>query len=170
MPAPCVTCADPRREEIDAALVLGQESLRALARRYGHDRSSLKRHADRHLSAALVTVAADRETAGATTALDRLEQLYADARQVLEAAKAGGQGNLSLAAIGRLTNLVELLAKLTGELDDRARVDVTVDLGSNPEFQRYAQVIASVVSRCSDCGPAVAAALRETRAELGAAS
>lgn len=175
MPAPCVTCADPRREEIDAALVLGQDSLRALAARYGHDRSSLKRHADRHLSAALITVAADRETAGAITALDTVEQRVDELTRRLGAflddAEASGKAAQFLGASRELRASLELLAKLRHELDERARVDVTVNLDTDPTFLRYCAAIADAVRPFPEARQAVAETLRGLRlAELEAAS
>lgn len=133
MALPCSSCHHPDRAAIDAALVLGQESLRSLARRYGMDRASLARHRQQHVSPALARVATDREEAGPASALDRVQQLYDRARRVLDAAEEDGKASLTLAAIRELRQCAELLARLTHELDERPQV--TVNVLASPEVQ-----------------------------------
>ena len=56
MPArrPCAACGHPERQAIDAALVAGTMSLRAIIRAHGGmNLGGLSRHRDRHLEAAL---------------------------------------------------------------------------------------------------------------------
>lgn len=166
MPAPCKLCHHPQRESFDAAIVLGQESQQSIATRAEVDRHSVARHRQ-HITPALAEVQRQRETAGAASALDRIEELYRDARQVLDAAKAGGQGSLTLSAIDRLTKLTELLAKITHELDESARVNVAVfNAETDQTFLAACAAIVAALEPWPDARLAAAAAIRE----LGAAS
>ena len=158
MPVPCVTCGHPQREVIDAALVLGQESLRSLAKRYGMDRASLARHRQNHVSPALARVATQREEQGPRSALDRLEGLYDDAKGILEAAKGEGKATLSLAAVRELRSIVETIARVTGELDERPQVAV-LNLAQSPEWLQVRQTLMAALTPYPEARQAVAGKL-----------
>jgi hypothetical protein len=53
------------------------------------------------------------------TLLERVEDLYARASTILEGAEQDGRHTVSLAAMRELRGIIELLGRLTGELDDR---------------------------------------------------
>lgn len=153
----CGGCAHPEREALDAALVSGQTDT-AVAERFGLTRDAVGRHRRGHLSPALKAVAAERETAGARTALDRLEALHDRAERVLAAAEAEGKAALSLQAIRELRSTVELIAKLTGELDDRPQVQV-LNVTASPEWDALRGVVLTALRPFPDAGRAVALAL-----------
>jgi len=155
--AVCKVCMHPDRPDIDAALVTGITNVDA-AKRWGMSRDSIRRHRDAHLSPALQAVAAHRETAGAKTALERMEALYEKASAVLDAASEEGKASLSLAAIRELRGIVELLAKLTGELDDRPQVQV-LNVTASPEWDALRGVVLSALRPYPEAGRAVALAL-----------
>lgn len=135
MPAPCSSCQHEHRDQLDRELVLGAESLRGLARRYGVDRASLARHRDNHLSAALVKVQTEREEAGPRSALDDLRELRARALRILDAAENDGKASLSLSALRELRGIVELTARVTGELREAPRVALV--LTQSTEWQEF---------------------------------
>ena len=62
-----------------------------------------------------------------------------------------------MAAVRELRGLVELLAKITGELDERP--SVTVNLTASPEWQHLQGVILAALARFPDAREAVAGAL-----------
>ena len=144
MGKPCSSCHHEDRESLDHALVLGRESLRALARRYGVDRHSLSRHASNHLAPALTHVVTERQEAGPRSALGRLEELHDEARGILAVAKEGGQAQLSLHAVRELRGIVETIAKITGELDDRARVEIV--LTQTLEWQTFRDALLNILA------------------------
>lgn len=74
----CTVCRHPDREILDRELA-GGVTLREAADKYGLGKDSVGRHKAKHLSKALKAVQAKRETAGATKAVDRAEQLYVKA-------------------------------------------------------------------------------------------
>ena len=61
------------------------------------------------------------EIAQADDLLAQLKQLNAKARELAAKAEAAGDYRTALMAIRELTRLLELTAKLTGELDERAQ-------------------------------------------------
>ena len=157
MPTPCVTCHHPERTAIDAALVLGNVSVRSLGKRYGMDRASLARHRGQHVSPALARVAADRAEAGPVTALARVQQLYDRAHRVLDAAEGEGKAGLSLAAIRELRQCAELLARLTHELDERPQL--VVNLAASPEWLVIRATVFAALGPHPQARQAVAGAL-----------
>lgn len=132
MPRLCSVCNHPRRMRIDERIASGI-SMRRVATEFDLKPDAIRRHRIAHLTPALVSLAGHR--AGAISALDRLEHLYGKARDVLDAAEEGGRLTLSLAAIKELRSLVELLARITGELDERP-VQQTVNILTSPEWLR----------------------------------
>lgn len=119
----CTVCAHKDRKAIDEALIMGR-SLRDVARQHGPSKDALTRHRD-HISPALARIVEKRRTEGGPrSALDRLEDLYERASRVLDAAEQGGQGAQALSAIAQLRGIVDTLARVTGELDERPTVNV----------------------------------------------
>jgi hypothetical protein len=96
-------------------------------------------------------------------AQDRLEDLYGRARAVLESAEAEGRHPIALQAVRELRGIVELLARLTGELDSRP--DVVVNITTTSEWIAVQTVILTALDPYPDARLAVAEAL----APLGAA-
>ncbi len=157
MPRVCTLCSHEDREEIDAALVLGRPS-RELAEQYGLSGSAVRRHRLDHLSAALARVAAARQEAGPSSALDRLEELRQRAMKVLDSADEEGKASLSLAAIREVRSLVELIAKITGELDERAQVAV-VNVQTSEEWAQIRAALSQALAPHPDAARAVSARL-----------
>lgn len=159
----CRVCTHPERPEIDRQLAAGTSNP-GIAAKYGMSRDSVRRHRDRHLSPALKAVATRRETQGAVKAADRAEQLYGKAEAILEAAEDAGQGQLALGAIKELRATVELLAKLSGELDERPQVNV-VNVSASPEWLAIQSAMLEALASFPDARVAVAGAL-ESMPEL----
>ncbi|RBY94082.1 hypothetical protein DQ244_01595 [Blastococcus sp. TBT05-19] len=135
---PCTVCGHADRQAIDEAVVTGQ-SMRSIASRHGVSKDAIGRHRA-HISPALARLVAEREEAGPASALQRLESLYGKASAVLDAAQSEGKAQLSLSAIRELRGLVETLAKITGELDERPTTNV-VNLQSSGEWHQLRTVV-----------------------------
>ncbi|MGO2773954.1 MAG: hypothetical protein ACTIB2_11175 [Brachybacterium tyrofermentans] len=155
----CKVCSHPDRPEVDRLLAQGATNT-GTARQFGVSSDSVRRHRDRHLSSALKAVATRRETAGAVKASDRAEELYVKAQGILEAAEEARQGSLALAAIKELRATVELLAKLSGELDERPQVNI-VNVQSSPEWLAIQSQMLEALAPFPDARVAVAGALEE---------
>lgn len=158
----CTVCRHLDRETLDRELA-GGLTLREAADKYGLNKDAISRHKRNHLSKALQVVQERRETAGAQKAVDRAEQLYGKASGILERAEIEGNGALSLAAIKELRATVELLAKLTGELDERPQVNV-LNVSSSPEWLAIQQAMLESLAPFPEARIAVAGTLEELEA------
>ena len=138
----CAACQSDKQAEIDEALVRGV-SLRSLARRYDISRNALAAHKLNHVSPALLAVRQERVAAGASTTVDRLEALFETGQSILDAAKKSGNAALGLSAMRELRGTIELMARVTGELDERPQV--TVNLQQSAEWIRVQMVVVKFV-------------------------
>lgn len=157
--ARCKVCSHQDRPEIDRQLVAGLSNSGA-GEKFGMSRDSVRRHRERHLSPALKAVATRRETQGVVKAADRAEELYGKAQGILESAEEAGQGQLALGAIKELRATVELLAKLSGELDERPTVNV-LNVSSSPEWLQIQSAMMQALQPYPDARVAVAGTLAD---------
>jgi hypothetical protein len=112
----CTICIHSRRAEIDKALMAG-ETFRNLAERVSLSPTALFRHRD-HLSQTLIKAKDAAEISHADHLLAELNELVAKARELRDKAEAGGDLRTALAGIRELTRLIELRARIAGELKD----------------------------------------------------
>lgn len=112
MPQTCSICRSPRRKAVDAALVAG-ESLRSIAKRFGTSQSAVFRHRKNDLSPALIRANQDRESEHAEGLINQMQSLLAKTLAILD--KAENQ-RTALVAVREARGNIELLARLTGEL------------------------------------------------------
>lgn len=152
----CSLCAHEDREGVDEAIVLGG-SLRDIARRFGVSKDAVSRHRA-HVSPALSRLVAKRAAAGPKSALARLEELYGRASNVLDAAESEGKASLSLAAVRELRGIVEVLAKITGELDERPSVQV-LNLATSDEWTALRALVMDALAPYPEARQAVASRL-----------
>jgi hypothetical protein len=82
------------------------------------------RHRGNHLPAAMAHAQAAAEVAQADGLLGQLQQLQADARRIGSKAEDAGDLKTALMGVRELVRIVELTAKMVGELDDRPQVNV----------------------------------------------
>lgn len=157
----CSVCDHDDHEAIDHELV-GGVGYRDIAKRRGLSSSALFRHAQAHVSPALTRVAAGREDEHAVALLERVEDLYERARRILTSAEQDGKPGVGLAAIRELRGIVELLGKVTGELDDRPHT--TVNLLVSPEWLALRGAITEALSAHPQARAAVAQAIAELEA------
>lgn len=155
----CQICEHTDRVEIDSAMVSNPNRNQAVGERWGIQKDAVRRHRQ-HLSPALKAAVTRRESAGPRKALDRLEELHSRSLAILDAAEAGGQASLALNAVRELRGLVELLAKLTGELDERPTVQV-LNVQSSPEWQQIRSAVVTALAPFPEAAQAVSRCLLE---------
>ena len=119
----CSVCSHPKRDEIDQALVRG-EPIRAIARRFGLSKDSIRRHAQNHLPAKLAKATEAQEVAEANALLTQVQLLRDRALAILDKAERAQDLRVALQAIREARGCVELLAKLVGELSESPQVNV----------------------------------------------
>ena len=125
MPRRCSVCAHNDRQAIDVALVEG-DALRDVARRFGLSKDAAARHKADHLPATLTDAANADEAVRGETLLEKVRALEAQARDIAARANKAGDLRTALTAVRDLTRLVELQAKLAGDLIDAPTVSVTL--------------------------------------------
>ncbi|AZI56953.1 hypothetical protein EH165_00970 [Nakamurella antarctica] len=159
MPPPCGGCTHPRRAELDADIVMGGGTYAAIGAKYGLLKDAVRRHRS-HISKALARVI--NEEAGPRRAIDRLEDIYKEIKYTLEDARAKGNGALSVSAAKELRSMIELLAKLTGELDESTKV--VINLATLPDWIQARGAIFEALSLFPDAALAVANRLQAIEA------
>ena len=157
MPRRCTVCDHPEREAIDKALVSGG-SIRDIAGHYnGISKSSLARHKDAHLPATLAQAEAAREVAQGDNLLAQVDDLRRQAQVIKDKAEKAGDLRTALQGIRELVRIVELLAKLRGELDDRPQVNLLLA----PQWVQTRTVLLNALAPYPDARQAAAQALLE---------
>lgn len=106
--------------------MLAHEPFRSIAARFQLSATSLIRHHDAHLSAALAQSVKAFEIARADDLVDRLIAVARETRSILVDARNRGDDEMALKAIARVEKQIELQAKLLGQLRDAPVVNITL--------------------------------------------
>lgn len=149
----CQVCGSGQQAEINAALVAGKPTLRRLSTVYGIGEMSLSAHRKNHLSPALVAVHVDPATT-TKTAISRVEGIIARLENYIETAEKAGLSAQALASVRELRATVELLAKLSGELDERPVL--TLNLATTKEWVDTRTIILTTLQDYPDALRALA--------------
>jgi len=152
----CSICAHQQGQAIDEALVAGTASLREIASLFAVSQSALRRHKARHLPAALAQAQEAQEAAHGDDLLNRLDKLTTEAHRIKDKAEKAGDYRTAIAGIRELVRIVEVLAKLRGQLDERAQINILV---ANPEWLTLRARILTVLEPYPEARLALAAAL-----------
>jgi hypothetical protein len=154
----CSICVRPDRKAIDTDLV-GGVPLRTIAKGRDITIGSLSRHRQRHVSPALAAlVKAEAEDDHNLTLLARLERHMSTVDRLLAHAEAQGSLATALQAVREARSLIELVARMTGELDERPQT-LVVNLASSAEWIETRSVILAALARHPAARADVVAAL-----------
>jgi hypothetical protein len=120
----CTVCKHPQSHAITADL-LARVPYRTIERRYSVSRSALDRHVTQHVAKALrQLVAAEASLTDAAMVaapvLEQMRKLNGRALKILQQAEDAKDHATALHSIREIRHSLELIAKLTGELDPRA--------------------------------------------------
>lgn len=121
----CTICAHSQRHEIDEVLLAGR-GLRDIADRFSVSKSALFRHKNAHIPATLAKAQDAAEAARAEDLLGQLAYLQAEAHRIGAKAEASGDLRTALSGIRELVRIIELMAKLRGELQEGQTINVLV--------------------------------------------
>jgi len=141
MTRPCSICAHAEREAIDAALVAG-EPYRDISGRFGVSRSALTRHKAQHIGQAVAQAQGEAVTAAGGAVLAKIAALEADAKRLQAKAEKSGDYRTAIAALREMVRIVELLAKLQGELTEGTTINILV----NPQWLTIRAVIVAALA------------------------
>lgn len=150
----CSVCSHPDRKQIDGAIVEGM-SYRDIARQFGIGRNAIANHAEKHLPASLVKAT---EASMVTHAGDLYAQL--DARKaridrLCDQAEKSMDIRAALQALKEWRGFAEFEAKMRGDLDERAVVNVTM----SPQWLEIRSVLIDALQDHPTARLAVAEAL-----------
>ncbi len=154
MPRACTICNHAERVAINAALLDGTP-YRHIAARFDTSTGALQRHKDEHLPVALVKAKEAENIAEADDLLGQVRALQGRALTILDKAEATGDLRTALAAIREARGNLELLARLLGELQEGATVNVLV----SPAWLQVRTVIVQALAEYPEAQGAVVAAL-----------
>ncbi|MBF0627846.1 MAG: hypothetical protein HQL91_06460 [Magnetococcales bacterium] len=136
MARPCSVCTHKARNAIDKGLVAG-EPFRALERQFGVSRDALRRHKGEHIPAVIAQAQKAVEVARGDSLLEHLETLRKDANTIKKKAEEAKSYGAAIMAIRESVRILELMAKLQGELQEGHTVNVLV----TPEWVSLRQTI-----------------------------
>jgi len=162
MPRKCTICEHPQVDEINKALLKGV-SLRNIAKQYFVSAASLHRHKEGHLPAKLVKAREAREIAKADSLLDQVTELRDKALSILDKAEQAGDLRTALQGVREAKGCLELLARLQGELQEQATVNVLI----NPQWLSLRTVILQTLEPYPEARLRLAEALREVESGVG---
>jgi len=124
MPQPCSICIHPEREQIDRDLLAGVP-LRNIAERCSVSVTALHRHkTGGHIAQVLTQAREVEEVVRADTLLDQVHDLLEKARSLTDQAEDAGDLRTALQGIREVRGVLELLAKVTGELQTGNQVNI----------------------------------------------
>jgi transposase len=162
MPRTCTICRHTDREAIDASLV-GGESFRHIAARFGVSTTALQRHKRDHLPAALAQAQDAVELARGDDLLAQVRGLQRRTLAILTAAERARDGKLALQAVGEARRNLELMGKLAGELQQEGTVNIIIA----PQWVTLRTVILAALGPYPEARLAVARALEGTDGDAG---
>ncbi len=154
MPRTCTICEHPEREAIDRALV-GGASNRSAASLYDVSEAAVRRHKGNHIPATLARAEEAKESSRADDLLGQVRALQGKTLGILLRAEGAGDLRTALGAIREAKGNVELLAKLSGKLDERPVVNLNV----SPEWLQLRTVIVGALEPHPDARESVLRAI-----------
>jgi hypothetical protein len=128
----CRPCFHPSRHEIDRQIVAGVP-LRSIARSFGVSLGAVHRHKE-HVKEALAAARQSREKDDAkhgSALYERVEKLVSEAEEILAAAKAKNDFRGANGALGAAAKLLDLLGRVSGELQSANAGGIHLSLTSN---------------------------------------
>jgi hypothetical protein len=154
MPQNCSVCGHEQRSAIDAALVDGA-SLRDIAGRFpGLSKSALSRHRQ-HIAETIAVAQQALQIDHGGSLIAQVEAIKSEALTILNDVK-GTDKKTALAALRRLLECVELMAKVQGAISSGTSISLTV----SPEWARTREIILQALAPFPDARIAVATALQ----------
>lgn len=117
----------------------------------------MQRHRVAHLSPALIAIQQQRERRRGVKLTDRLEAVLLKVENLIELAEADKQPAMMLSAAKEFRSGVELIARLSGELDERPQI--VVNLAASPELAAIISLLMSALAPYPDARIAAAQVL-----------
>jgi hypothetical protein len=155
MPRSCTICTHPNRAEIEDAIVIRSQAKRRIAAQFGVTEQALRRHLREHLPELLKKAREAEEASRADELLRHLRALHSKTLSILLSAEGSGELRTALSAIREARGNLELLAKLSGELQQEG----TVNLHLSPEYLEVRTAILVAVEPYPEAARAISRAM-----------
>jgi hypothetical protein len=144
MPRKCLVCESEELKAIDTALV-DNEPIRKIASRFGFSTAGVQRHRLNHLPKLLLKAREAKEIVHAASLVDRakakdaeeivhasslmnrVERVMARCEMIAETATKAGDWTPAISASRELRGCLELLGKLSGEIQTGAKIGIAVN-------------------------------------------
>ena len=166
MPRSCSICLHPDLAAIEQDVVAGVPLRTIVGQREGSgtplSKSALARHRAEHLSPSLITVVRAAEDERVIGLVDQLRSLLGHAVEILGDSRQQGKGSQALAAIREARALLEVIGRVSGELDDRPTVQV-LNVWTDPEIVAMRTRLLAALAPFPEARLAAAAALSADR-------
>jgi len=156
MPQTCSICIHPDRASIDQEIICGTP-VRDIAGRYGVGKSSIDRH-KKHIPSALIKAQEAVVVGNADTLLHEVKTLLEQAQSLTGAAQAAGDLRTALQGIGKVKEILELMARLAGEIDS-TNVQVNIGIPSITTCPEWGTII-RIIDRHPEVKAELVGALR----------
>jgi len=117
---------------------------------------ALYRHRESHLPKLMVKGKELEEITNADVLLSRAEKLYNEAWKLLRTAKNSGDVRTALAGVGQASRVIELLARLLGEIKDTKITNVLV----HPDVKELLQIVVESLSEYPEAKAHILLALK----------
>lgn len=154
MPRKCSICSHLDIDKINFGLISG-DSLRDIARRYNLDKSAVLRHKQNHLPAHLIKAEEKADKNRACSLIDEIKLLQLKAERIAEKAEKKGDYRTALSGIRELTRIIEILARMQGEIQDQ-----NINIVLNPQWVELRTIILSALDEYPEAKIKVAQAIK----------
>jgi outer membrane murein-binding lipoprotein Lpp len=155
VPRRCTICDHSQRADIDTALLAG-EAYRSIAQRFAISADSVWRHKSEHLPSSLTQAKEAETVSNADDLLAKVASIETEAKRIAKKAEAAGDLRTAMSGVRELARLVELLAKLRGELNEKQTVNIVI----TPEWHQTRTIVLDALAAYPEARIAVAEALR----------
>lgn len=159
MPRKCTICIHEQREAIEADLLKGG-SYRDVAKQWQVSYSALHRHSQTCIPRAVAAAKQQGESLSAAAGddlLSKVAELESKAKNIGKQAEDKGDLKTALAAIRELTRIIELQARLAGEIKEQT-INVLV---TSPDWLAMRTLIMQALEQHPTAKRAVAIALTQ---------
>jgi|SRR5574343_645856 len=113
----CKICYHPQRENIETAILTGIP-IRIISDQYGVSLGTINRHKQGHIAPKLAKSHEAREVVKADNLMETTKDLLQWAKDLTTAAQSEKDLKTALMGIGKIKDILELLLKVTGELEE----------------------------------------------------
>jgi hypothetical protein len=130
MPRKCSICIHEQRPEIERSVLAG-DSFRTVAQRFRVSRDAVVRHR-KHLTLTVAKPLGSKQITQSESLIAQLDELKSEAQRLKQKAESAGDYRAALAAVRELCRIVELVAKLCGQMDARTETKI-LNVNLDPE-------------------------------------